>query len=109
MAEKQYGVKLWKYGMRYRGFSPGAQPLGVWGVEDDPMGVYWNILYYSHPLTCSEVIDYELTELGTTGADDRHTEVLRQFLSDCRAWLPDDLKAAIKAAIAAIEGQNNGT
>lgn len=35
--------------------------------------------------------------------------VLRQFLSDCGRWMPDELKDAIKAAIKAIEeGVGNG-
>lgn len=36
-------------------------------------------------------------------------QILRQFLSDCGVWLPDDLKAALKAAVAAIEDREDDT
>lgn len=53
-----------KYGMRNRGFSIGCQPMeGLVRREDDPLGVYWDILVYDRPLTAKEVLDYELDPL----------------------------------------------
>ena len=53
------------YGMRLRGFSPGAQPKDGWiETEEDPLGDYWNILVYNRKLTDKEVKDYDLDSLG---------------------------------------------
>lgn len=52
------------YGMRLRGFSPGAQPRGVLGRQDDRSGQYYDIIIYDHALTDKEVRDYELDYLG---------------------------------------------
>lgn len=65
------------YGMRLRGFSPGAQPKeGLIGRVDDqkaqwmlrPNGrPYHDVLVYSRPLSIKELHDYELdyiTEVG---------------------------------------------
>lgn len=52
------------YGMRLRGFSPGAQPKGVVDVYNDPNGRYWCIIVYARRLTEQEVRDYELDFLG---------------------------------------------
>lgn len=54
----------YRYGMRLRGFSPGAQPKGVVFREDDPKGKYHDIIYYSAPLTEKEISDYELDDLN---------------------------------------------
>lgn len=48
------------YGMRLRGFSPGAQPKGVIERLDDPTGKYYDILVYDRRLTDAEIRDYEL-------------------------------------------------
>ena len=48
------------YGMRLRGYSPGAQPSGVIGRRDDPSGKYYDIIAYGHPLSEKECEDYEL-------------------------------------------------
>ena len=53
----------YRYGMRYRGFSPGCQPRGVIERMDDPSGRYYDILVYDRPLTAAEVNDYELEEI----------------------------------------------
>lgn len=52
------------YGMRLRGFSPGAQPRGVLERQDDRSGRYYDIIIYDHALTDKEVRDYELDYLG---------------------------------------------
>lgn len=55
----------YRYGMKYRGFSMGCQPMdGLQSVYDDPNGRYHNILEYDRMLTGAEVADYELTYLG---------------------------------------------
>jgi len=58
---------LFVYGMRLRGFSPGAQPkAGLIGVVDklaDGFQGYYDILLYNRPLTAEEIRDYELDEL----------------------------------------------
>ena len=54
-----------KYGMRCRGFSPGAQPeTGFIEREDDPLGDYWDILIYDRMLTPADKKRYELDYLG---------------------------------------------
>lgn len=53
------------YGMRLRGFSPGAQPKDGWiETEEDPLGDYWNILVYNRKLTEEEAREYSLDYLG---------------------------------------------
>ena len=46
---------VYRYGMRLRGFSPGAQPKGVVDREDDPSGRYYDIIVYDKPLTAEEI------------------------------------------------------
>lgn len=56
--------KLYKYGMRLRGFSPMCQPMaGLVVVKDGDMTCY-NYLYYERELTDKEVEDYDLDYLG---------------------------------------------
>lgn len=58
-------MKKYRYGMKYRGFSIGCQPMdGLQDVTSDKYGVYYNILGYDRRLDQSEVDDYELTYLG---------------------------------------------
>ena len=58
-------AKKYVYGMRNRGFSPGAQPKeGLVDAETDPFDEYWNILVYNRRLTDKECKDYELDRLG---------------------------------------------
>lgn len=54
------------YGMRLRGYSPGAQPGGVIGRRDDPAGKYHDIIVYDHPLTDKECEEYELDHIYPT-------------------------------------------
>ena len=53
-----------RYGMRLRGFSPGAQPGGVLRREDDPTGKYHDIIVYDRQLSADEIAEYELDELN---------------------------------------------
>lgn len=56
---------MYIYGMRLRGFAPGAQPMnGLDHAEDDRTGKYWSILYYRRKLSNEELKDYELDYLG---------------------------------------------
>ena len=58
-------TKVYKYGMRLRGFSPGCQPMsGLLSREDDTTGKYYDLLTYSRKLSDKEVSDYELDYLG---------------------------------------------
>lgn len=52
-----------KYGMRLRGFSPGAQPKGVIRREEDRTGKYLDIIVYDRELTDDETEHYALDEL----------------------------------------------
>ena len=58
--------KLYAYGMRLRGYSPGCQPKDgfVCRLDSD---MYHDILLYDRKLTEQELRDYELDEL--TGDD----------------------------------------
>ena len=57
-------ITYYKYGMRLRGFSPGAQPMqGLVGVESG-RDRYHDILIYSRPLNDHEQEGYELDYLG---------------------------------------------
>ena len=52
------------YGMRLRGFSPGAQPkVGFVERRDDPHGKYWDLLAYDHKLSDRECAAYDLDAL----------------------------------------------
>jgi len=48
------------YGMRLRGYRPGAQPKNVVERKDDPTGRYHDIIAYTHPLTDDECYQYDL-------------------------------------------------
>lgn len=56
-------AKEFRYGMRLRGYSPGAQPKGVLRREDDPTGKYHDIIVYGRELSDDEIKDYELERL----------------------------------------------
>ena len=63
-------MKVYKYGMRMRGFSIGCQPGGVILHEDTNKTEtgYWSYIYYNKPLTNEQIERYELdliAELGT--------------------------------------------
>lgn len=56
---------MYKYGMMSRGFSIGCQPMkGIVYSEEDPSGMYYDILVYSRPLTNEEQKEYELFYIG---------------------------------------------
>lgn len=52
------------YGMRLRGYSPGAQPEGMRGGRDDDTGRYHSIVWYDRELTMQERLHYGLDYLG---------------------------------------------
>lgn len=54
---------LYKYGMRSRGYSIAAQPAGVVAREDDPTGIYYDVIIYERELTPAEVDHYSLDPL----------------------------------------------
>lgn len=62
-AEEVEILEEYKYGMRLRGYSPGAQPKGVLRREDDTSGKYHDIIVYDRQLSAAEVASYELDEL----------------------------------------------
>lgn len=55
-------MKLYKYGMKARGFSIGCQPGGVKNYEDVSKleTGYWSYIYYDRKLTDEELQKYEL-------------------------------------------------
>lgn len=57
-------MNIYKYGMKYRGFSIGCQPMqNLIEAQEDPTGVYFNILLYSEPLTKEDLKSYQLKDL----------------------------------------------
>ena len=57
--------KVYVYGMRSRGFAPGAQPAEGWvDTETDPLDEYWNVILYSRKLPREEYEHYDLDFLG---------------------------------------------
>ena len=64
-AEDGTPTVVYKYGMRLRGFSPGAQPDGgLIESEIDPLEEYWNVLVYSRKLSDDEMEQYDLDYIG---------------------------------------------
>jgi len=61
-------MKLYKYGMRLRGFSIGCQPMkNFWERQDDDGGHgrrYHDILLYTEKLGEQDLRNYELDYLG---------------------------------------------
>lgn len=59
-------MKLYKYGMRSRGFSIGCQPPKVKYYEDADKikSGYWSYIYYEEPLTEEQLKKYELDYLA---------------------------------------------
>ena len=59
--------RVYAYGMRLRGFSPGCQPmeglLGNLGAFKYNGRLYHGALIYDRPLTEKEIRDYELDEI----------------------------------------------
>ncbi len=57
-------MQQYRYGMKERGFSPGAQPMeGFVERQDDPTGEYYDILVYDRILKFEEVSSYDLRYL----------------------------------------------
>ena len=57
--------KEYRYGMRLRGYSPGAQPKEVLRREDDTTGKYHDIIVYDRPLSAEEISNYDLDTITT--------------------------------------------
>ena len=58
----------YRYGMRLRGFSIGAQPKrGLIRREDSTDKRWYDILVYDRPLMEQELTDYELDYIGEGG------------------------------------------
>ena len=51
-------MKEYYYGMKFRGFSPGAQPKGVIRREDSKQ--YHDVIVYDRPLSEEEERHYDL-------------------------------------------------
>lgn len=57
-------MNIYKYGMKYRPFSIGCQPLeNLIEAQEDPTNKFYNILLYSEPLTPEKIKSYQLTDL----------------------------------------------
>lgn len=58
---KEESKRLYKYGMRLRGFSPGCQPKdGFIERLDDTTGKYLDVIVYDRKLSFEETKEYEL-------------------------------------------------
>ena len=58
-------MKLYKYGMKLRGFSIGCQPKqGFVERQDDNTGEYYDIIVYDRKLTDEEITKFELVDLN---------------------------------------------
>lgn len=54
------------YGMKLRGFSPGAQPKeGLIDRINDPSDRYWDIIIYDRLLSNEELYNYDLEYIAT--------------------------------------------
>lgn len=56
--------KIYKYGMRLRGFAPFCQPMNGLLMAEDGDKKYHDYLYYERKLTDKELEDYELDFIG---------------------------------------------
>lgn len=72
------------YGMRLRGFSPGAQPMTKHVIErrDDPSGKYHDILVYDTRLSRKQVIMYDLEYIGKVWRETIFGRNLRRILKE---------------------------
>ena len=58
-------MKIYTYGMRLRGFSPGCQPMkNLVLASEDKSGEYYDILSYATKLSDDDATNYELDYLG---------------------------------------------
>lgn len=56
--------KVYRYGMRLRGFASGCQPMDGLLEWNDCDGDYYSILFYSRKLSEEEMKAYDLDYLG---------------------------------------------
>lgn len=63
-------MRLYKYGMRLRGFSPGCQPLDGLRRAEEGEGRYYDFIYYDRPLTEQEQQYYSLDLISIEVIDD---------------------------------------
>lgn len=61
--ESEGAVKEYAYGMKARPFDIGAQPKGFSRVDENDKRSRWGVIYYSEPLSESQVRQYELVPL----------------------------------------------
>jgi len=54
-----------RYGMKLRGFSPGAQPRGVveWEDANKQETGFWSIVVYDRELTEAEINNYDVEKI----------------------------------------------
>lgn len=57
-------MKLYKYGMRLRGFSIGCQPMKNLYEWEDNIDKYHSVLWYTEKLADVDLENYELDFLG---------------------------------------------
>ena len=57
-------MKLYKYGMRLRGFSIGCQPMKNLYDWKDNSGKYHSVLWYTEKLADEDLESYELDYIG---------------------------------------------
>lgn len=63
MAKKEI---VYLYGMRFRGFAPGCQPMeGLVAYQEDVLDEYYSVLSYNRVLSQREEDKYELDYIGT--------------------------------------------
>ena len=63
-------MRLYKYGMRLRGFSPGCQPTSGFITREAPLEKkYYDVLVYDRALSEDELVNYELDYLGLIDTD----------------------------------------
>lgn len=85
-------MSIYKYGMKYRGFSIGCQPMeNLIKATEDETGKYYNVLEYSEPLTAEQINNYQLADLQKKpGIDNALIEVFKPlnkpFLKDLQAY-----------------------
>lgn len=85
-------MNIYKYGMKYRGYSIGCQPMqNLIRATEDETGKYYNILEYSEPLTAEQINNYQLADLQKKpGIDKTLIEVFKALnkplLKDLQAY-----------------------
>lgn len=85
-------VKEYRYGMKFRGFSPMCQPKGVVRREDDNTGKYYDIIVYNRPLTNKEINDYELEEIEQPQRKKEKKYLIEKMLHKVIEDLPETIE-----------------